>query len=790
MCNDTTKSKVFYSKYTGNNAKGVFLVKIRTQDAEHDTKLVTLHGIVDENTIDLVQGTFSSIFNLDNYKVICDMEGVEHISAPVIKPFLENIIIAKLHSGDIKLLNVHPSIQAIFRYAGFTDEKVFCNDLRVAMQHFEHFSTPQQADANVDPFAETILPINKVARPLQQNLQDSLPQDLSQQASKQNDAYDKTLLSYVPQQENKPNFDSYDETLVNFVPPQQNQPDPCEKTLVNITPQSTMRMQDSPLNKNDGFDAHGETLKEEFDVRDYVSPQDLPKKHSRKDALVKQRSEKKRVQQSKTTPEDSPQVVKAKVEKQDTPIRKKPQISSADKVKEVNNKQQPQSITKDSEKTSSKPSLEKKPPKSVSSKKTPPTPESTPPKKNVQKPQAQQAILAKKVVQKPQSTKESATKKVAQSTKESATKKVVAKKPLREAIPTTKWEHREAKKLKKPEKSIKPVQKSTKPPQKKSSFVSTTEQWNQYTHSWHKLPTNFDISQPKQVVSFVKNAAAIRSNIVASINLGKEDKAHLSKFNECWVKWKNTLQKHGYHIYPEMGGYLKKPVGKIIYSHSLRAKVKKVILVVPGVKKDEKEYIAPVSTVILPTTVAFPQEHSFAKLPTCWRSILGEIELLCVHARIQPKASYAIESLEKTPMSLHNNRKSVIEEIRKRQKTLERLLKTKANNYKIATHYSLIEECFWSLYHDDGRARGHSFFDMIRKRLQEWHNLIKRKHSITIKNFARKSDAQSIQAYVAKNIVQKHPDLPPKKVLRQLCPAIIIEINGQKRILKGRIIST
>lgn len=755
-------------------------MKIKTQDAEHDTKLVTLHGIVDENTIDLVQGTFSSIFNLDNYKVICDMEGVEHISAPVIKPFLENIIIAKLHSGDVKLLNVHPSIQAIFRYAGFTDEKVFCTDLRVAMQHFEHFSTPQQTDANVDPFAETILPINKIARPLQQNLQDSPPQDLSQQSSKHNDAYDKTLLSYVPQQENKPNFNSYDETLVNFVAPQQAQPDPCEETLVNFTPQSTIRMQDSPLNQNDDFDAHGETLKEEFDVRDYVSPKDLQKKHARKDTLVKQRGEKKRTLQSKTTPEDSPKVVEAKIQqKQDSPVRQKP--SSADKAKRVD-KQQLQSTTANSEKTPDKSIQKRKAPESVSPKKTRLTQEPTPPKKIVATPpNTPQAILTKKVAQKPQSTKQS------------ASKKVVAKQPQRtprESMPTKKLVRKEAKTLTKPEKIIKPVQKLPKSSQKKSSFASVTEQWNQYTHSWHKLPTNFDISQPKQVVSFVKNAAAIRSNIVTSINIGKEDKAHLSKFNECWVKWKDILQKHNYNIYPEMGGYLKKPVGKIIYSHSLRAKVKKVILVVPGVKKDEKEYIAPVSTVILPTTVAFPQEHGFAKLPTCWRSILGEIELLCIHARIQPKASYAIESLGKTPMSLHNNRNTVIEEIRKRQKTLERLLKTKASNYKIATHYSLIEECFWSLYHDDGRPRGHSFFDMIRKRLQEWHNLIKRKHNIAVKNFARKSDAQSIHKYVAKNIVQKHPDFPPKKVLRQLCPAIIIEINGQKRILKGRIIST
>ncbi|BBM82898.1 STAS domain-containing protein [Candidatus Uabimicrobium amorphum] len=773
-------------------------MKIKTRDVEHDTKLITLQGIIDENTIDLVQGTFSSIFNLDNYKVICDMEGVEHISAPVIKAFLENIIIAKVHSGDIKLLNVHSSIQTILRYAGFTDEKVFCSDLRVAIQYFEHFSMQAPADDQVDPFAETILPINKAVRPLQQSLTDAPPQNLPQQSQEQDDCYNETLLSYVPEQKNKSQLDSYDETLVNFVPPKQTEDDCNDKTLVNFTPPSPNVQDDG----DDEFDAHGETLQEEFDVRDYVAKDVLAKRSLKQsniptgldseDNQATKNEEPKNVSpQKQQAHNDKPQISHNEVAKNKSEkelVKKQPQKAQETTPKKELVKKQPQKA----QETAPKKELVKKPPQSSQ--------ETTSPKKELVKKQPQ------KTQEKNTPKKTLAKKQPPSSQEETAQKKVPKKLPKKEStIPQKTSQNNVKQNIKKPtsskeilqkehksipqKKPAKPLVKTAKP-QKKLNFTDVTQQWNKYTHHWHKLPANFDISQPKQVVAFVKNAAAIRSNIVTSISIGKEDKAHLSKFNECWRKWKDSLEKHGYTIYPEIGGYLKKPVGKIIYCHSLRAKVKKIILVVPGVTKDGKEYIAPVSTVILPTTVPFPEKHIAAKLPTCWRSILGEIELLCIHARIQPKTMCAIESLNKTPMSLHNNRNIAIEELKKRRKTLERLLKTKSSNYKIATHYSLVEECFWSLYHDDQRPQGHSFFDMIRKRLQEWHNIIKRKHNITIKNFTKRSDVKNIQGYVAKNIIQKHPDLPPKKVLRQLCPAIIVEVNAQKRVLKGRIIST
>ncbi|MEX2664316.1 protein kinase domain-containing protein [Candidatus Uabimicrobium amorphum] len=131
-------------------------MKINTQDIQNNIKLITLEGHIDENTISLVQDTFNSLFSQNSSKIVCNMQGVEHISAPVLKNFLENVQGARNRGGDLKLLNVQASLQGIFRYAGFNDESVFCNNVQVAVQQIEQSAQARYDSNQEDPFGATI----------------------------------------------------------------------------------------------------------------------------------------------------------------------------------------------------------------------------------------------------------------------------------------------------------------------------------------------------------------------------------------------------------------------------------------------------------------------------------------------------------------------------------------------------------------------------------------------------------------------------------------------------------
>ena len=121
---------------------------------------MTLEGQISESTINLVQDTFSSIFNLNQNKIICDMKKVEHISAPVLMNFLENISKARDRGGDVKLLDVPAELKGIFRYAGFNDDTVFSDNLKAATQELNNLVNTQYEDNVEDPFGSTIQTTN------------------------------------------------------------------------------------------------------------------------------------------------------------------------------------------------------------------------------------------------------------------------------------------------------------------------------------------------------------------------------------------------------------------------------------------------------------------------------------------------------------------------------------------------------------------------------------------------------------------------------------------------------
>ncbi|BBM87672.1 hypothetical protein [Candidatus Uabimicrobium amorphum] len=317
--------------------------------------------------------------------------------------------------------------------------------------------------------------------------------------------------------------------------------------------------------------------------------------------------------------------------------------------------------------------------------------------------------------------------------------------------------------------------------------------WNREADVWHKIQTKYNLSSSKDAISFVKTISAVRSNLVAALNLGKLPKEKMQVFQKCWGGWLNELKKAGYVLHPQQMGNLTKEVGKVIYCCSPRAQAKKMILVVPGLKKRGKLLLPPVTTVILPSNTPFPDYHKAKNFATHWRGILGEVELLTIHARMQPQTSCAIESIYRNkavPVSVENRQK-IIDEIKRRKEVLERSLSSQASSYQIATNYWRVEECFWSLFHDDDRPFGHSFFDMLCKRVQDWRGYLARKHKIFAKDFVIKKDSLgAINSYVEGIILKQQSGIAKGKVLRQLRPALTLQEKNLKRTLKGRVIST
>ena len=319
------------------------------------------------------------------------------------------------------------------------------------------------------------------------------------------------------------------------------------------------------------------------------------------------------------------------------------------------------------------------------------------------------------------------------------------------------------------------------------------QNWNREADVWHKINSQYNLASSKEAIAFVKTISAVRSNLIAALNLGKLPKEKMQVFQKCWTVWLSELKKAGYAMHPQQMGNLNKEVGKVIYCCSPRAQAKKMILVVPGLKKNGKLLLPPVTTVILPSNTPFPDHHKAKKFATHWRGILGELELLTIHARMQPQANCAIESLYRqkiVPITTENCQK-IIDEIKRRKEVFERSLASQASNYQIATNYWRIEECFWSLFHDDNRPFGHSFFDMLCKRMQDWRGFLARKHKIFAKDFVVKKDSLgAINSYVEGIILKKQNGVPQGKVLRQLRPALTLQEKQSKRTLKGRVIST
>lgn len=298
--------------------------------------------------------------------------------------------------------------------------------------------------------------------------------------------------------------------------------------------------------------------------------------------------------------------------------------------------------------------------------------------------------------------------------------------------------------------------------------------------------------EAKNPALLLRVLAGVRSNLASAGQFNDEAREEMKRFNAAWDGWRQELARLGYDVHPEMFGTIASPAGKVIYTASPRVEKASYIAVLPGLKSKGRTIAEAVTVCSLPADHAFPASHPWARLPFFWRGLLAETDLFLWQLEIHHSLVCGIEALHKTELlPFSKNRDRISKEVERRQQSLADAVMKKASDYQIATNYSRVEECLWAIFHDDGRPPGYSFFDMIRRRIQEWRPYIQREHKIAVRDFiARRETVAAIHKLINGMVVKKQAGVAPGMVVRQLRPAMTVQENGVSRVLSGRVVST
>ena len=314
-------------------------------------------------------------------------------------------------------------------------------------------------------------------------------------------------------------------------------------------------------------------------------------------------------------------------------------------------------------------------------------------------------------------------------------------------------------------------------------------QWNSKVKPW--LQVNLSEKNAKKASLVVKAVAGVRSNLASAVSSGNLGKQEMEFFNNCWAGWLKKWEEQGYQITPGKW-HLTAPVGQAIYICSMRATKEKRTLVVPGVKKNGKTLLKPISVIVIPGNSPLPPSHPDKDLPPHWRAILGELELLQAQISLQRTAVCGMEAIQRSALvPCRKYRKELKKEIKRRNDALRAAIANKTSGYQFATDYWRVEECFWSLCHDDDRPHGCSIFDSLRQRLQQWRRPVCKANKMTIRDFTPgKETVAAINREISGMVLKRSAGAPAGTVLRQLRPAITVREKNTNRVLAGRVVSS
>lgn len=324
-----------------------------------------------------------------------------------------------------------------------------------------------------------------------------------------------------------------------------------------------------------------------------------------------------------------------------------------------------------------------------------------------------------------------------------------------------------------------------------SNLHELVKTWNSKVEPWLQIT----IPQAEGVDAIrilIEAASAVRSNLLSATLTDDLNKEEVKRFEKYWRLWCQEIQNQGYDVTPSRFGRLNEAVGEVIYSCRPGLNQPEIALLVPGIQRKNELLVKPVSLVTMPAIASWPSDHSDRNFAPQWRAILGELELLVKHLKIQNSVVCAIEGINKNRVeTLVQCKETILSEIVRRGDALRAEIQDDKSIYRLATNFWRVMECFWAVFHDDDRPVGYSFFDRIRRRVQSWQTIIRQESQLYIRNFDSSHDSlSSVNKYIGNIILQSRQGIPPGSILRELRPAVIVKVNNVTRLLKGRVIAS
>lgn len=111
-------------------------VRARCSDTKENVYIVEIEGKIDSYTMSDVEKALKDLVEKNIVRLIIDFKKVDYISSGGLRIFLIALKDTRKKQGDLKLANMIPDVEKIFKLAGFTKIFNIMDDIESAVHAF------------------------------------------------------------------------------------------------------------------------------------------------------------------------------------------------------------------------------------------------------------------------------------------------------------------------------------------------------------------------------------------------------------------------------------------------------------------------------------------------------------------------------------------------------------------------------------------------------------------------------------------------------------------------------
>jgi anti-anti-sigma factor len=111
-------------------------VRVRCSEKKPDVHIMEIEGRIDAHTATKIEEELQHLKDDNVVKIIVDFQQVNYISSGGLRVFLTALKWARSSNGDVKLVNLIPNVEKIFKLAGFTKIFNILEDIDSALDVF------------------------------------------------------------------------------------------------------------------------------------------------------------------------------------------------------------------------------------------------------------------------------------------------------------------------------------------------------------------------------------------------------------------------------------------------------------------------------------------------------------------------------------------------------------------------------------------------------------------------------------------------------------------------------